>query len=306
MQHPIKERDKGGWLSKFKKGASNKPSVLQKAPPPQQIIQRVQQSLQAAPPPQGFMPGVSGDRMTPGVSADQRSDWQAMTVTSGAANAAPEIQYRPLVPSSKPIPLDNQAIATNTGGVQQASISQNPLAQGNTSIPTGPLPRPAFTAQQQYGTGELAQQHSASVPPGCLVSHTGSPMDQAGDNLSDAASVSTMDVSEAQAQPVMRPQLVTVERHAAVQSIREQRVPQSAGHIAHLPQPPSEGRPLDGKDAFRDSELVVPPLFSKSQTKTTVSALSVNEGPVVQNKWAKKSAVDYSGDDWGDDPWEQQ
>ncbi|KAF6837187.1 hypothetical protein CPLU01_03299 [Colletotrichum plurivorum] len=56
-----------------------------------------------------------------------------------------------------------------------------------------------------------------------------------------------------------------------------------------------------------DSDLAVAPLFSKAQTKATVTAVSVNKAPPgTGDKWAKKPAVDYSGDDWGDDPWDYQ
>ncbi|KAK1637674.1 hypothetical protein BDP81DRAFT_425673 [Colletotrichum phormii] len=298
MQHSANGKEKGGWLSKFKKGGSSKSTVLQKAPPPQQGIP-IQQPLQPAPPPQGLM---TRNPMTAGVPTDQRAGEQATPVMSRQPNNVPNVQYTPFAPPRNSASSDSHAVAQNTGSIQQAPIRQNLLAQSNASLVAGPMPQPTSQAQQQYGVGEQVQQRSASVPPGNLALPSGSPMDQI-DNLSDTASVSTMDVSEAQAQPVLRPQLVTVERHVAVQPNREQPAVQSASHTAQSAGPNAEGRP---DQALGDSELVVQPLFSKSQTRTTVSAVPVNQAPVSQNKWAQKPAVDYSGDDWGDDPWDYQ
>ncbi|KXH41840.1 hypothetical protein CNYM01_06756 [Colletotrichum nymphaeae SA-01] len=300
MQHSANAKEKGGWLSKFKKGGSSKSGVLQKAPPPPQGIPIAQQPVQGASPPPVSM---SGNLMAAGLSKDPRKSQQAMPVMSGQPSNLPNAQYTPFAPSSKPESSSNQAFTPNTSSLQQAPVRQNFPVQSNASLPAGLASQPIFQAQGHYMTGEQVQQRSTSVPPGGLVLPSGSPMDHM-DNLSDAASVSTMDVSEAQAQPVLRPQLVTVERHA-VQPNREQPVPQSVGHTTQSARPPAEGRPLDAK-ALADSELTVPPLFSKPQPKTTVSAVPVDQAPVAQNKWAKKAAVDYSGDDWGDDPWDYQ
>lgn len=300
MQHSANGKEKGGWLSKFKKGSSSKSGFLQKAPPPPppQGIQIAQHPLQTGPLSSAWM---SGNPIATSVPTDQRLSQQAMPVMSGQSSIVPNAQYTPFVPSSKPESSSNQAFAPKTSSLQQAPLRQNFSAQGNASLAPGPVSQPISQAQEHYLMGEQVQQRSASVPPGGLVLPPGSPKDHM-DNLSDAASVSTMDVSEAQAQPVLRPQLVTVERHA-VQPNREQRAPQNVGHTAQSARPTSEGRPLDAK-ALADSELTVPPLFSKPHPKTTVSAVPVNQGPVAQNKWAKKPAVDYSGDDWGDDPWD--
>ncbi|KAK1712199.1 uncharacterized protein BDZ83DRAFT_638881 [Colletotrichum acutatum] len=301
MQHSANGKEKGGWLSKFKKGGSSKSGVLQKAPPPPpQGTPIPQQPLQTAPPPPALM---SGNPMAAGVPIDQRVSQQAIPAMPGQPSNIPDAQYTPFFPSSKPDSSVNQAFAPNTSSLQQPPIRQNFPVQSNTSLATGPMSRPPSQAQEQYSTGEQIQQRSSSVPPGSLVLPSGSPMDPM-DNLSDAASVSTMDVSEAQAQPVLRPQLVTVERHA-VQPNPEQRVPQNVGHTTQSARPTAEGRPLDVK-TLADSELTVPPLFSTSQPKATVSAAPVDQGPGAQNKWAKKAAVDYSGDDWGDDPWDYQ
>ncbi|KAK5993705.1 hypothetical protein PT974_07141 [Cladobotryum mycophilum] len=59
-----------------------------------------------------------------------------------------------------------------------------------------------------------------------------------------------------------------------------------------------------------DGELMPAPLFSKSATPSRNSSVTGSSVPVrqtsiimaiKQDKWAKKPAVDYSGDDWGDD-----
>ncbi|KXH68367.1 hypothetical protein CSAL01_00240 [Colletotrichum salicis] len=298
MQHSANGKEKGGWLSKFKKGGSSKSTVLQKAPPPQQGIP-IQLPLQPAPPPQGLM---TRNPMTAGVPTDLKAGQQAMPVMSRQPNNVPNVQYTSFAPSRNSASSDSHAVAQNTSSIQQAPIRQNHLAQSNASLVPGPMPQPTSQAQQHHGVGEQLQQRSTSVPPGGLALSSGSPMDQM-DNLSDAASVSTMDVSEAQAQPVLRPQLVTVERHVAVQPNREQPAVQSASYIPQSARPTAEGHPAK---ALGDSELIVQPLFAKSQTQTTISAVPVNQTPVSQNKWAKKPAVDYSGDDWGDDPWDYQ
>ncbi|KAK1718209.1 hypothetical protein BDP67DRAFT_604887 [Colletotrichum lupini] len=300
IQHSANGKEKGGWLSKFKKGGSSKSGALQKAPPPPQGIPIAQQPMHGAPPPTVSM---SGNLMAAGVSTDPRLSQQAVPVMSGQPSNVPNAQYTPFALLSRPESSSNQAFTPNTSSLQQAPVRQNFPVQSNASLPTGLASQPISQAQGHSMTGEQIQQRSASVPPGGLVLPSGSPMDHM-DNLSDAASVSTMDVSEAQAQPVLRPQLVTVERHAA-QPTREQPVPHNVGHTTQSARPTLEGRPLDTK-ALADSEMTVPPLFSKPQPKTTVRTVPVDQGPAAQNKWTKKAAVDYSGDDWGDDPWDYQ
>lgn len=111
-----------------------------------------------------------------------------------------------------------------------------------------------------------------------------------------------MDVSEAQAQPVLKPQLVTVERHAPPPG--QQQLP---SRVAAAQAPPAPAKHEINTRPPIDNELAVAPLFSKAQTKATVTAVSVNKAPRgTGDKWAKKPAVDYSGDDWGDDPWDYQ
>ncbi|GKT41077.1 uncharacterized protein ColSpa_01258 [Colletotrichum spaethianum] len=115
-----------------------------------------------------------------------------------------------------------------------------------------------------------------------------------------------MDVSEAQAQPVLKPQLVTVEKQTVAQPTMPQGPSVEAATPAQVPQLPSAVQRHDEARVPVDEELFVAPLFSKPQSKTAISTVAVNESPGSQDKWAKKPAVDYSGDDWGDDPWDYQ
>ncbi|KAI8316774.1 hypothetical protein K4K61_000052 [Colletotrichum sp. SAR11_59] len=128
--------------------------------------------------------------------------------------------------------------------------------------------------------------------------------------MSDAASVSaisvsTMDVSEAQAQPVLKPQLVMVEKAPSVPDKHQlpSRVSAASGSLSQSP--PKTADPATSSQPSEDSELTVEPLFSKRKSIAAAPPVPVMPpAPAANDKWAKKPAVDYSGDDWGDDPWD--
>ncbi|KAL0943472.1 uncharacterized protein CTRU02_201359 [Colletotrichum truncatum] len=265
--------------------------------------------------------------------------------TSGLQEAPKQYSQPQNMPSNPvhsfpPQPTDHQVSQTAPQQKAFSSALQEAPKQHVTplSMPVGPGPSlsqqpsrqvPQITHQQKQivlpppvasepqipklpDSGKFITQQTADLPPGGLAPALGMPNDhQAIDNMSDAASVSaisvsTVDVSEAQAQPVLKPQLVTVEKpnNSTGQHQLPSRVAttQSSGVQATPVAPPQEVKASHSMD----QELTVAPLFSKRQTTATVAPVPANTAPKVNDKWAKKPAVDYSGDDWGDDPWDYQ
>ncbi|KAK1983957.1 hypothetical protein LZ30DRAFT_587200 [Colletotrichum cereale] len=313
MQNPTREKDKGGWLSKIMK--SSKPSVLQKQTPlpkqqqqfqglhntpqvaspsplalPQQQIQGLRYPPQAAPPMQMQNPYSRADarlghQMIDKPATPTTAVSPQKPISDQVVSAAPNLSTR----------LVNQTVSQSQG----PGSSHQPLHKQELSVQQMPYlaatsqPSPQF-AVQQSNDGE---ERPASVPPVGLALPVGPPKDQTGDNFSDAASVSTMDVMEVQVQPVLKPQMVTVGKHTIAHSKQQQDSPVQTVIPMHRhdePRIPAE------------NNLMVAPLFSRPHSKTAASVAIVNEGPGPQDKWAKKPAVDYSGDDWGDDPWDYQ
>ncbi|WYZ38438.1 hypothetical protein EsH8_III_000352 [Colletotrichum jinshuiense] len=316
MQPPAKDKDKGGWLSKFKKSSNKPTAVLHKPPPPQQAFPAAAQPphiapthiapTHVAPPLQGHAPyNRPANVMMPNGGPEEQADYTAIA----SHQTLPTSQkIAPLVPSVPTAPVGQVSATSKTQGKSDQSLgAQNVTVQGNPSlIFSGPQANPVLAVQQSQNTGDRPEQRPTSVPPSGLNLLVGPPKDNSVDNMSDAASVSTMDVSEAQAQPVLKPQLVTVERHVEAQPRQQQGPSRGVGYQAPTSQPPPAGRPDYHSRIPVDDELAVAPLFSKPQAKQPVSAASANAPPAVQDKWAKKPAVDYSGDDWGDDPWDYQ
>lgn len=170
-----------------------------------------------------------------------------------------------------------------------------------------------------------------------------------------AASISTVDISEAQAQPVLKGHLVSVRRPGQHQHSGSTGAGQQpAAHIQSPITGPGEsqfppqmtgpnvnGNPHHAPGTPVDRALVVPPLFSASKEAapqqeaahsyardsvvsdvsyqqdpraSVVSAFSVQNsvqggGPARRpsaNKWERRPAADYSGDDWPEDEWGRQ
>jgi hypothetical protein len=186
--------------------------------------------------------------------------------------------------------------------------------------------------------------------------------------FSDAGSITTIEVAQAQTQPVLKPSIVQVKRRSTDMLTQSQDAPSSSDATPRIseetkrivlepPSPPStlqhqqdvpRSEPTPQVDVPKDIEDIVPaPLFSNSDAPKTVQpeALAKLENkepqapsqseqpssaptnsfvpdqrnnlveakakevqpepakpaPVVEDKWAKKPVIDYSGGDWGDD-----
>ncbi|OHW89762.1 hypothetical protein CSPAE12_11621 [Colletotrichum incanum] len=303
MQNPAKDKDKGGWLSKFKK--SNKPSVLQKPPPllpQQQQFQAAQNPPQAAPSPQVHnLHGQADPRLL-----DRTTDNAASPITAASPKTTSTFDQMAFIPQHLSTHLSSQIMAQDQGhGDSPHHLNrQDPLVQKKPFLTTTSQPSPTFAVQKPNNVREQVEQCPTNVPP--MVLPVGPAKEQAGDNISDAASVSTMDVSEAQAQPVLKPHLVTVERQPVAHSTQHQGSSFEVATPAQGSQLPPAVHKHDEARVPVEKDLFVAPLFSKLQSKTAVSTVAENKGPGPQDKWAKKPAVDYSGDDWGDDPWDYQ
>ncbi|KAF6813216.1 hypothetical protein CSOJ01_04727 [Colletotrichum sojae] len=318
IQQPGKDKEKGGWLSKLMKGSGNS-AVLQKPPPANKAFSVMPQSPHACIPPQGQWPTSP---VGPGSNGTQQMNqppfnpqnpaliWQGGPPMPGMATQprpmGPETQSLPATPiQNLPQPLGGQ----NMQPVQRQVPAANQMPQ---NPPALSFPQAAMKMQggEPLNGAQFPRQQQSEAPPRGLSPARGPPSDQVPDDFSDAASisafsVSTMDVSEAQAQPVLKPQLVTVERHA---SPGQHQLP---SRVAAAQAPPAPTKHEVNTRPPVDNGLAVAPLFSKAQAKAqakaTVTAVSVNKPPPgTGDKWAKKPAVDYSGDDWGDDPWDYQ
>ncbi|EFQ34229.1 hypothetical protein CGRA01v4_03949 [Colletotrichum graminicola] len=328
MQTLTKDKDKGGWLSKLMKG--NKASVLQKQPTQpsqQQQFRAVHNPPQVAPPPSNILPQQQQQQQqqqfqrlqhlppaAPPINMhnphgradthlhDKVVDKLAASITADNPERS-MFGYVAPVPPNLSIQLIDEAVSQGKGF---SSSSHQPFHRQDT-----PLQQEPYLATTSQLSTEVAvqqpnevEERPTNVPPVGLVPPAGPPKDQTSDNLSDAASVSTMDVSEVQIQPVLKPQLVTVGKQAIVPSKQQQdSLVQAAAPMqkSHLP---STIHIHNDARVPAKSDLFVAPLFSKPHSQTAVSTVPVNVGPGPQDRWAKRPAVDYSGDDWGDDPWD--
>ncbi|KAK1996346.1 hypothetical protein LX36DRAFT_121882 [Colletotrichum falcatum] len=328
MQTPTREKDKGSWLSKLTK--SNKAPVLQKQPPPppqqqqfqavhnppqvvpmqplplpqQQQQQQQQQQLQRV---QYLPQGASLMHMNdPCGRVDTRlyeqvRDKPASTNAAASPQKDAPNQVAP-VPPHLSTHLVNHTVSDNQGlgSTHQSFHRQGPRVQQKPYMAETSQPSPKIAVKQPT----QVEERPTSAPPVALALPTGLPIDQTSDNLSDAASVSTMDVAEVKVQPVLKPQLVTVGRQVEVDSKQRQDPSVQATTSMQKSALPSTIHTNSQTKDPTELDLVVAPLFSKPHSKTAPSAAPVNGGPGLQDKWAKRPAYDYSGDDWGDDPWD--
>ncbi|TQN68901.1 hypothetical protein CSHISOI_06477 [Colletotrichum shisoi] len=300
MQHAAKDKEKGGWLSKLMKG--NKHSVLKKPPPPHQL-QIAQNSPDGAPPAPQLV--ALDSRADPHLSIQVANKPQSPTTVANP-KTTPNFDHLPFIPPNLSIPVSNQSVAQNqVNGNPHPPLNsgQVPPAQETLSLTTVSYSEPPFAAQQQQAICEQVEERPTSVPSvGTLL-----PVEQSVDNQSDSASVSTMDVSEAQAQPILKPQLVNVERHVNAPRTQQQGPSNAAVNPEQTLQRPASPVQRHNEGTLPvNEELVVAPLFSKAQSKHAPDVAPATKGPGLQDKWAKKPVVDYSGDDWGDDPWDYQ
>ncbi|KAF4885175.1 hypothetical protein CGCFRS4_v012117 [Colletotrichum fructicola] len=294
-----KDKEKGGWLSKIMKG-SGKPNVLQKPPPSPNTGPASPHSPNTTRPAQGHNTGW--------VAAQQ---FNQATYNQQAPAAFQEIQ-QPI--TSEPVsgpqnfvpPPAGPILAPHTGGPEPMMKMQQAPAVEAPQV----APRLQVDQSRRVNATQSVEKTVSSLPPRGLSPATVAPSEHTADNMSDAASVSaisvsTMDVSEAQAQPVLKPQLVTVEKAPSVPDKHQlpSRVAAASGSLSQSP--PKTADPATSSQPSVDSELTVEPLFSKRKSIAAAPPVPVvPSAPAANDKWAKKPAVDYSGDDWGDDPWD--
>ncbi|KAK1599279.1 uncharacterized protein LY79DRAFT_137234 [Colletotrichum navitas] len=323
MQTSTRDKDKGGWLSKLIK--SNKASVLQKQPTPspqQQKFRTAHNPPQVAPPPSNILPQQQQQQFqrlqyqppaAPPINMHNphgRADTHLhdKVVDKPAASIAadsPEgsmLGHVAAVPTNLSTKLVDETVSQSKG----FSSSHQPFHRQDPPFQQKPYSAttPQFSTEVAVQQPNEVEERPTTVPPVGLVPPTGPSKDQTVDNLSDAASVSTMDVSEVQIQPVLKPQLVTIGKQAIVHSKQQPDSLVQAATLMQKPQLPSTIHTHNEARVPAESDFFVAPLFSKPHSQTAVSPVPVNEGPGPQDKWAKSSAVDYSGDDWGDDPWD--
>ncbi|TDZ68458.1 hypothetical protein CTRI78_v002118 [Colletotrichum trifolii] len=291
-QRQAKEKEKGGWLSRIVKG-SGKPAVLQKPPPPAHAFHAAPQRQQP----------FGGDQERFSASS---SGWRPTSQTQHgqvAPNEHVHQQARPDAGRLQEPPTPARLVESTPHAMEQTLV---PKQTQTASAPVEQV-TPRFNLQDAPVQQLAAEVQPASLPPSGLTAGLGAHADDMSDAASvSAISVSTVDVSEAQAQPVLKPQLITVEKPpvSAKEQLPSRAMMSTSAGVEKLPVTTTQ-REVNRRPAL-GSELAVAPLFSKHQIKTTVSAVAVTEAPVTSDKWAKKPAVDYSGDDWGDDPWDYQ
>ncbi|PNH72364.1 hypothetical protein VD0001_g5166 [Verticillium dahliae] len=245
-----KEKERGGWFSKFKKG-SQKSAVLQKQPYPAAQMQHFQVVPQ-------------------------------------------QVQQQPLQPQrhseEEMLPQHHQNMPFNA-----QSIGQTPHSQKN-------------AAQSQPGPVWGVDAHTVDLPAAT----------QASVASSYAASISTVDIAEAYAQPIMKPQLITVQRvtTAPLQLSSQQQPRANAGpslvwseesqgyfpaqQVRHEVSPPHVAQPPAAA-----GQLAPSPYIASNHQNVGAPGSSTQPPPPQRgnSKWTKRPAADYSGGDWGDDTW---
>lgn len=230
----------------------------------------------------------------------------------------------------------------------RATPPGGPVSQPPANVSPGqsqPAPPPMEPLAPRHGSTRLAvtppPPEPSPVPSDMGLPPLGRMPSNSTDNFSDTASVSTIEVSEAKTQPVLRPQVVQVYRRSTDlhQTLSGTQTPTPAplaplgGSRAPMNEPPivKENAPSpfalssQRQDArpeptpfVDDSRTLTPaPLFSGPNSPNSIKNSDPSPKgnrleppapkpqPPVDDKWAKKPAADYSGGDWGDeDDWD--
>ncbi|KAJ4136327.1 hypothetical protein NW768_003939 [Fusarium equiseti] len=272
-------------------------------------------------------------------------------------------QIRPLqqVPRQQPTP-PRQPSPAQIRPLQRVPSPQSKVPEPSQSPQT-------FTSNHlQHDTvaNDVPSPHSlAAVTPGLSEAATPlSRMSSTRSYFSDAGSITTIEVAQAQTQPVLKPSIVQVKRRSTDMLTQSHDVPSSSdatpriseetkrigseppSSSSSLQQQPTIARPEPTPQVNVPKDNVVAPLFSTPDVPKTVQpdalaklenkepAQSLPEqpssaptnnfvpdqqnnlveakakevqpepakpAPVVEDKWAKKPVLDYSGGDWGDD-----
>ncbi|KAL2754866.1 hypothetical protein ACRALDRAFT_1082506 [Sodiomyces alcalophilus JCM 7366] len=284
------KKEKGRWFSKLKK-YPNKPGVLQKQPrtgmqqpaastwsqqpqhPQQSPHPQQPQHLQQSQPPQQPYPipfPVQASRR-------QRNPApQPPTPADAWVNGAPSRAVHPGAPQ----------MPTPQSGGPTHPVTDPPLHHRSSST-SGP------GINSDKPNGMQAGFPKAESP----ATFNASQLDRQASTASYASSVMTVDISEARAQPILRPQLVTVYRAGPAPS------PATATAPAGPPSTASSAAP-QGPRASMDGYITGAPVFSSQEPQNAEATQKENlRSRPRSNQWAKRPAADYSGDDWGGDGW---
>lgn len=273
-------------------------------------------------------------RTHPSVQAESGS----MPLPQGVSPTEPatqSFQMPPVLPAKASAAPIIASRANEEGHVRPETNRQppalEPLALNSNSgcqDATSPQPSPAFSDAGLSTTSRISSQKR--------------------DSLSDTGSITTIEVSEARTQPVLRPQVIQVQRRSQDFSQKSQDAKPPPGsqtnvkpaklsdaysynmesdathgvspakHVEAQPpvfQPISSRRPDTQESSFTPAPLFSSPKspattsngVSKQQSyppqasQITYQEPDKKQTPALEDKWAKKPVVDYSGGDWGDD-----
>ncbi|KAF4339572.1 general RNA polymerase II transcription factor TAF12 [Fusarium beomiforme] len=315
--------------------------------------------------------------------------------STGGPSAAPSASQSATLPSKAPEPsmtparVEASNISRQQAPPQRQPSPAQPLPLEQVPQPKAPEPpQPPQTVAPNTLQPQPSTQRGVSPPPPAaspgLSDAAGSSISRMSsyrrDSFSDAGSITTIEVAQAQPQPVLKPSIVQVHRRSTDMFSKSQahlsndsqsssdvtpRISAETARVGAEPvQPPSNlpyqqsaGRPepapqvnipknnttsaplpsklVDSKltqpnrrDQEPNKEQSAPPKSNhraaayanasasasapdqhNSDTKVVSnvpqSAPAKPAAPVVEDKWAKKPVVDYSGGDWGDvDDWD--
>ncbi|KAH6691330.1 hypothetical protein F5X68DRAFT_201710 [Plectosphaerella plurivora] len=347
------KKDKGSWLSRqLKKTSNNKPSVLHKQPP--SSIQQGYSVPQFQPQQPAY---VMQQQQPPHPQQQQQQQYQFPPRQQGAPQQQHHIspQQQQQQQQQQWSTYQNQPDQRRTG--QQAGVSPNgsPMKLSGGVSPASqasPVTQPqrASLDGHQPTISPLSNNPRAGNPPpqqqaqpNHLPSAAQGPAPPPADlnrNVSNAstyaASISTADISEAEAQPMLKGHLVSVRRPPGASAPNQQAQQWSSNQpqVQGQSWPAAHRNPNQGPGTPVDQSYVVPPLFSSTKQAapggeassgrgyardsvvstvsyrnpraSVVSAMSAEDvTPPPGSKW-QRPAPDYSGDSWGEDEYGRQ
>ncbi|EGY23608.1 uncharacterized protein VDAG_05046 [Verticillium dahliae VdLs.17] len=306
-----KEKERGGWFSKFKKG-SQKSAVLQKQPYPaaqMQHFQVVPQQVQQQPlQPQRH----SEEEMLPQHHQNMPFNAQSIGQTPHSQKNAAQSQPGPVWgvdPHTVDLPAATQVRVPDQQGLLVRSSSDT-IRESSAVPPTTLKTEVAQSQALAAAASDVSRTSSHSYAP--LLDR------QASVASSYAASISTVDIAEAYAQPIMKPQLITVQRvtTAPLQLSSQQQPRENAGpslvwseesqgyfpaqQVRQEVSPPHVAQPPAAA-----GQLAPSPYIASNHQNVGATGSSTQPPPPQRgnSKWTKRPAADYSGGDWGDDTW---
>ncbi|KAM0272392.1 hypothetical protein ACHAPA_002143 [Fusarium lateritium] len=305
-------------------------------------------------PPSGPLPVAQHQPQSHTVAAHSVAGPSAMKPANLPSNV-PEPSMAPPVRVESSNPPRGEA-------TRQPSAESQQLQQVPVPLPRAPPPQPpqtfvSNTLQPQPNIQRSVSPPQPAVSPGLsdIAASSISRMSSCRrDSFSDAGSITTIEVAQAQPQPVLKPSIVQVHRRSTDLQNMSQKGPtyndsQSSSDVTPRisiensrvkmePTPPTSKfqqqpvRPeqtsqsrvpansattaplssdsntvpkfvqLDTQNQHENKEQ--PPIVSSQQHNSDVKATSSVQPAKparVEDKWAKKPVVDYSGGDWGDD-----